>query len=60
MSVVTNGVEYSTPFHPSDGMMWNIPHHFVQREAVVSLTIECYVSTQFFNIKQIRNSKPLA
>jgi len=36
-------VEYSTSFHPMDGMMWNIPHHSVHWEAEPMNTTECYV-----------------
>jgi len=36
-------VEYSTPFHPQDEMMWNTPHHSVDTEAAVTTPLECYV-----------------
>jgi len=42
-SLVTHGVEYSTPSHPADEMVWNIPHHSVRGEAAGPSTTECYV-----------------
>jgi len=35
-------VEYSTSFHLWDGMMSNIPHHFLGQEAVPNVATECY------------------
>jgi len=48
---LNSGVKYSTPFHPSDEMMWNILHHLVKTEVAVPGALEVMnVQNPFFSI----------
>jgi len=40
--VIDGGVEYTTPFHPRDEMMWYIPHHSIREKAGALTATECY------------------
>jgi len=41
-NLATIGVEYSTPFHLEDGMLWSIPNQFVGERAIRWIALECY------------------
>jgi len=42
--VTDGGVEYITSVHPSNEMMWYIPHHSVRGKAGALTVTECYGS----------------
>jgi len=41
-SLATNDVEYSTPAHLADEMVWNTPHHSIKGKAALPSVSECY------------------
>jgi len=51
--VVTDGdLEYTTSLHPSDEMMWCIPHHSVRGKAATLTATECYGNLYLCQKKQ--------
>jgi len=44
-SLATHGVEYTTPSHPTDEMVWYILHHSVREKAACWTATECYATS---------------
>jgi len=40
--VTDGGMEYTTPFHLSNEMMWYVPHHSIRGKAGALTTTKCY------------------